>query len=305
MMCADKIAVTIIGLGEVGEIFARNLQAFAKVAVTVASRPSPRSLGAAERLDLPLRTDLSQAVKGADLVLIVAAASGLHEIVAQIAGHMQRDALLADLTAATPPQVVDAARTSGNWTTFVDVSIMGAVSMQGSRTPLLASGPLASGFAKRMNDLGFNVRAMPDSEAGQASGVKLMRSIFAKGMEALMLEAALAGAAMGLSEELALQMDNFDTMPMREHLAMYLRTHPRHAARRLVEMEAAQGQLKANGLPSFTTRAALERYRRTLTLAERAGLPEPDAESVLQWLLKMEREEAGGAPYGLPQGAPD
>jgi 3-hydroxyisobutyrate dehydrogenase-like beta-hydroxyacid dehydrogenase len=295
----------LIGLGEVGEVFARGLQASPSAAVTIASRPSPRSLEAADRLELPLETDLRHAVKDADLVLITAPASSLDEIVEVIAGHVRPDAMIADLTAATPAQAAGAARLSGNPETFVDVSIMGAVSMQGNRTPLLASGPLASAFAGRMSGFGFNARAMPNSLAGQASGVKLMRSIFAKGMEALMLEAALAGEAMGLSEELLLQMDNFDTMPMREHLAMYLRTHPRHAARRLVEMEAAQGQLLASGLPSFTTNAALERYRRTLALVERTGQPEAEAGPVLQWLLDAERQEAGGTTRRRSQAAHD
>lgn len=289
--------IAVIGLGEVGEVVAGALLRDGRSDIAVASTNSPRSVAAAKRLGLPLATVPGDAVDGADLVLICAVAASLGPILDAIRDRLKPGALFADFTSATRDQVRAAyGEEHPSGARFIDVAIMGAISMQGAGTPLIAAGAAAEDFAAAMNGFGFNVRAMPNSKVGDASAVKLMRSVFAKGLEALMVESALAAEALGLSEELLSQLDNSDSMPMRDHLAMYLRTHLRHARRRVVEMEAAEQLLVASGLPSLTTRAAIERYRRTLDLIDRGAeaLPESDdARSALHWLIRAERERAG------------
>jgi hypothetical protein len=157
---------------------------------------------------------------------------------------------------------------------------------------MVCSGPSAPDFVTAVESLGFGFRAIESSVIGDSSRIKLMRSIFAKGLEALMIESALAAEAFGLSEELLRQFDHFDMMPTRDHLDMYLRTHLRHAERRSVEMCAAEAQLLSVGLPSVTTRAAIERYQHTLSLLEKAGEPDQsirdNATSAMRWLLAQE-----------------
>ena len=60
--------VAVVGLGEVGTVFARALQAQG-VAVAVASRDNPRAAQAAEALGLPL-VPLAEAASGAEIVLV-------------------------------------------------------------------------------------------------------------------------------------------------------------------------------------------------------------------------------------------
>lgn len=290
-MTPEPATIAIIGLGEVGETFAAALKKQAGIRLMTAGSGSARSAAAARRLGVT-PVSAADAVAGADLVLICAVASSLEQIIGEIGNALKPDALVADLTSATRAQVqaTYGGETAGR-ARCVDVAIMGAVSMQGSATPLIAAGAAAEELARLMTRHGFTIRALPGSRVGDASAVKLMRSVFAKGLEALMIESALAAEALGVRDEFLRQLDNSDSMPMREHLAMYLRTHPRHAARRGVEMEAAEEQLLSTGLPSLTTRAAIERYRRTIRLIEAgAGLPAgDDAASALEWLLKAER----------------
>lgn len=294
--------VAILGLGEVGEAFAGAILRDARADLAVASTTSARSFAAAGRLGIELRAGAAEAAADADLVLVCAVASSLPAILADLAGHLKPHAIVADLTSSTREQVRSLYRDeTETGERYVDVAIMGAISMQGSRTPLLAAGRHAQEFASAMMDLGFNVRAIPDSQIGDASAVKLMRSIFAKGLEGLMVESALAAEAVGLTSEFVLQLDNSDTMPMRDHLAMYLRTHLRHARRRLIEMEAAEGQLIASGVPSITTRAAIDRYRRTIRQMSEHPDAVPvtdDAQSSLSFLMRAERAGAGPADAG-------
>jgi 3-hydroxyisobutyrate dehydrogenase-like beta-hydroxyacid dehydrogenase len=282
-------SVALIGLGEVGTSFASALLEQG-VDLKVASRASPRAAASAKKLSISVDEDIPRAVSAADVVLLTITGDGLREVVARIAPVLRDGAILADLTAADPPHVIAAADMLGkNRARFVDVAIMGAVSLHGIRTPLLASGEMATNFATTMNALGFSVSAREGSAVGDASSLKLLRSLFAKGLDALVVESMLAAEALGLRQDLIELLSDFDQRPLRDHIDMYLRTHPPHAGRRLVEMELAEAQLKSCGLKSLTTRATIERYRHTTDLVRQGAEPPPaDAAAALQWLLAAE-----------------
>lgn len=287
-------SVALVGLGEVGTSFASALLEQG-VDLKVASRASPRAAASAKKLGISVDEDIARAVSAADVVLLTITGDGLREIVARIAPVLRDRAILADLTAADPPHVIAAADMLGkSRTRFVDVAIMGAVSLHGIRTPLLASGEMATDFATTMNALGFSVVAREGSAVGDASRLKLLRSLFAKGLDALVVESMLAAEALGLRQDLIELLGDFDRRPLQDHIDMYLRTHPPHAGRRLVEMELAEAQLKSLGLASLTTRATIDRYRQTTDLVREATVPPPaDASAALQWLLAAELTAAG------------
>lgn len=286
----DQPLIAIVGLGEVGSAFAAGLLERG-ILPKVASRPSRRAEESAVRLGMPLSHDIPATVANATIILLTITGDGLHEVVESIATSLKQNAILADMTAAAPSKVVAAAGLLGDGASrFVDVAIMGAVSLYGMGTPLLASGPAAPRFAATMTSLGFNVSAREGSAIGDASRLKLLRSIFAKGLDAVVIESMLAAEALGLRDDLVLLLSDFDQRPLRDHIDMYLRTHSQHAARRLVEMELAETQLKDINLPSLTTRAAIERYRRTVCQIAKNRLPpdQLDAGAAIDWLLSAE-----------------
>jgi 3-hydroxyisobutyrate dehydrogenase len=289
-----NVSIALVGLGEVGTSFAGELLARG-VDLKVASRESTRATASARKLGIQLDHDIASAVSSADIVLLTITGDGLRDVVGKIRPALREQAILADLTAADPPHVIAAADMLGaGRARFVDVAIMGAVSLHGIRTPLLASGEMATDFAAAMNKLGFSVSAREGSAVGDASRLKLLRSLFAKGLDALVVESMLAAEALGLRQDLIDLLRDFDERPLRDHIDMYLRTHPPHAARRLVEMELAEAQLKALELPSLTTRATIDRYRRTTELIGQSGPIQPsmDATTALQWLVAAERDAA-------------
>lgn len=285
-------SIALVGMGEVGTSFAGALLEQG-IGIKVASRTSPRAAASAKKLGIEVDEDIARAVSTADIVLLTITGDGLHDVVARIAPVLRERTILADLTAADPPQVIGAANMLGtNRPRFVDVAIMGAVSLHGIRTPLLASGEMATDFADTMNALGFSVSARAGSAVGDASSLKLLRSLFAKGLDALVVESMLAAEALGLRQDLVELLGDFDQRPLRDHIDMYLRTHPPHAARRLVEMELAEAQLTSLGLKSLTTRATIDRYRHTTDLVRKGGTSPPvDAAAALQWLLSAERTD--------------
>lgn len=299
----SKPSFAVVGLGEVGGIFAHHLQQIGH-SVVVASRGSERSERIATEMNLSLRSARNAAAE-ADIVLLTTTGQALIGVVSEISPVLRPETIVADLTSASPADVQSAAAMVGRGECYVDVAIMGAVSLHGAKTPLLASGPGAPEFADVMNASGFAVDVLPRSRAGDACKMKLLRSVFTKGLDAVVIETMLAAEALGLREELIEQLKDYDRSPLRDHIAMYLRTHPVHASRRLFEMEQVERELRKLGLPTLTTRAAIERYRRSAAFGGSVRVPAKlDAPSALAWLLQREREvraEGPGEQNGVGQ----
>jgi 3-hydroxyisobutyrate dehydrogenase-like beta-hydroxyacid dehydrogenase len=70
---------------------------------------------------------------------------------------------------------------------FVDAAMMGGIPTFLHKVPILASGAGAYRFKQECESFGMNISMIGD-EPGQAAAIKMFRSIFMKGMLALILE---------------------------------------------------------------------------------------------------------------------
>ena len=290
---SSGLRIVVIGSGDVGIRFALALERAGADVAMVPGRSAQHTRRKTERFGLTLREDFAAAVGGADIVLSVVTGDGSLAVARRVLESIGSDAIFADLTAAAPDAIYEAAAAfTARGRLYVDAAIMGAVSLLDIRTPIFASGPDAPRFADIMNGFGFEISSRPGSKAGDASMLKLLRSIFAKGLDALSVEVMLAARAFGLQEELLEQMGDFDRLPIRQTIEMYIRTHPASAARRHKEMLETAKQLAVAGLRSFSTDAALARYSHTMALLARFPPHETDdanAAANLEWLLDAER----------------
>jgi predicted TIM-barrel fold metal-dependent hydrolase/3-hydroxyisobutyrate dehydrogenase-like beta-hydroxyacid dehydrogenase len=299
--------IAVVGLGEVGAAMAQFLRDSGAAVVPLVRSDDARRR--AQAMGLVPEDDPARAAAWASLILIAVPGAALTGVMRDLAPGLGAATLVVDLTAAPPESVEQAAALHpGGPAQFVDGAIMGAISLQGAQVPIILAGPGAPGAAPRLAARGLQVRVLSGARIGDASRAKLLRSVLAKGLDALMVEAALAAEAAGLTDEFHRQLDNFDRSPMRAHCEMYLSTHVRHARRRGTEMEATADLLRALGLPSLTTAATVARYRRSAALADREAdhgappCPEGDGAAALAWLLRAERRH--GAGEGTDTGAP-
>ena len=77
----------------------------------------------------------------------------------------------------------------------------------------------------------------PDGNIGRASTFKLLRSVFSKGVEALLLESLLAARRAGVAEDLWREIvETIDERSFAEVGGNWVRTHGRAHARRHHEM---------------------------------------------------------------------
>jgi 3-hydroxyisobutyrate dehydrogenase len=290
-------SIAIIGFGEVGQCFA---EALCRAEVSVAAytaRLHPTQLDKAEALGLQLRTDLT-GVGTSDLVLSVVPGHAAASVARTVLPSLNPHAIYVDFTAA--PTAEKRAFAEAN---YVDAAIMGAVSLHGAATPVLAAGPQAEAVASLLNPLGFAVEVIRNAVPGDATALKLLRSLFTKGLDALVAECMLLAEEQGVREALIDTFTDLDALPMRQLVAMFLRTHPVHARRRLHEMRSVQEEAVAAGLPSIMLPAIIARLQRTIDLASRMPYAAPpsdaDGQAGLAWLLAAERAAAttGSLPH--------
>ena len=135
---------------------------------------------------------------------------------------------------------------------FTDVALLGAVPALGVRTPALASGDGAERFAEMVQPLGMPVEVVGD-EPGDAAGLKLLRSVFMKGVAASALESVEGAKARGADAWLRRQIAEVLGEPLLERL---LSGSVSHAERRLDEMGAAADYLEELGVEPRVSRAA-------------------------------------------------
>jgi 3-hydroxyisobutyrate dehydrogenase-like beta-hydroxyacid dehydrogenase len=173
-------ACLIVGHGSVGSFLAARLAAAGEAVSVFDPEPripiangrrvvDPASLAAVDYVFSCVPPEVSEAVP-----LLVRAA-------------LAREAVLFDWNTASPTvkrRIADATEA-----TTVDVALLDSLDAEVERPTLAVSGPAAGDAAEVLEGFGF--RAFVAGEAvGDAAGLKYLRSIFMKGLEALVLEYA-------------------------------------------------------------------------------------------------------------------
>jgi len=233
------VKVAVLGLGEAGGRIAADLVAagvevlgYDPVAVS-----APEGIARAE--------DPGSAVHGSTVVLALTTASTALEAAESAVPGLGTGAIYADLNTASPALKHDiAALVDGAGARFADVALLGPVPARGLGTPALASGSGAQAFAEVFGPLGMPVEVVSD-RPGDAATLKLLRSVFMKGLAASVLESLRAAEAAGHARWLEGEIAEVVGEPLLERLVEGSRLH---AARRLDEMEAARELLRELGV---------------------------------------------------------
>ena len=196
--------------------------------------------------------DPASAVAGADVVLSVNAAAVAVGAAREALPALGAAALYADLNTAAPALKREMGGLAGD--RFADVALLGPVPATGIATPALASGPGAQAFAEALGPLGMPVTVVSD-RAGDAAAMKLVRSVFMKGLAASAVESMRAAAAAGHADWLADEIAEVIGRPLLDRL---LEGSQVHAARRVDEMEAASQLLVELGVEPRIAHASAE-----------------------------------------------
>ncbi len=222
--------VALLGLGEAGSRLATDLVA-AGVEVHGYDPDPNRDVPAISRAPDP-----ASAAAGCDAVLSVNAAKAAVDAAEAALPALTEATVYADLNTASPELKRSlAALVAPAGARFVDVALLGPIPERGLRAPVLASGVGARAFADLFEPLGMAVSVVSE-EAGDAAALKLVRSVFMKGLAAAVVESMQAAEAVGHPEWLAREIEDLIGRQFFERALEGSRTH---AVRRVDEMDAA------------------------------------------------------------------
>lgn len=287
--------IAIIGLGEVGRCYASALAGVAGAKLLLCEqRVSELAANLAGSLGLPIQESVGPWLEEADWVLSCVVGTTSLEVAQACFANMKSGASFADFTTAAP----DVKRKGASFAHekgigYADVAIMGAIALLGPRTPLLCAGDGAKAFAALISEAaGVVPGVLPNSHAGDAMSLKILRSVFTKGMEALAVEVLMAAERQGLRAALYDVLQDVDKASLPEFLEMLVTTHVIHARRRMHEVEEAERQLAAIGIVSDVLDGVQHRFARTAEKLDRLPLPteKPSLTDALSWLSSGQSE---------------
>ena len=246
----------IIGFGEVGQIFARDLDAvsaprIAAFDIAFAQPDSAQSRAAAERASYVKATATPEdAAREADVIFVSVTAGSALQAARSIAGGLAHGPFVVDVNSVSPStkQEAAAAVTEAGGR-YVEAAVMTSVPPHGIRSPMLLGGEHANEFIALMEPIGgMRLTAFSD-RIGAASSVKMCRSVMIKGLEALTTECMLAARHYGVEQHVLRSLA--DTLPHEDWagLARYVISRALlHGRRRAEEMREVARTVEEAGV---------------------------------------------------------
>ena len=144
---------------------------------------------------------------------------------------------------------------------YVEAAVMSNVPPHGHRVPMFLAGAAAEKAAALMTPFGMDVEVVgPD--IGQASSIKMIRSVMVKGLEALFVESLTAAHRAGVEDKVIESLgESFPGLDWRGKAGYHLGRVALHAARRADEMEEVAETLRDIGVPPTMADAAAKQLR--------------------------------------------
>lgn len=247
--------IAIIGLGEAGSCIARDL---IRSGIQVRGwDPAPRG----DVSQIPLVANSRAAAEQAEVILSINSASVALVVARDLLPVLQPGQIFADLNTSSPALKCELAKLiEATGAAFVDLALMAPVPGHGLRTPALASGSGAKAFIERFKPLGMPVEFI-DHQAGSAAQLKLLRSIFMKGLAATIIESMEAANRVGYAEwmrnEIITQLVEADA----SLFDRLIEGSRKHAVRRIEEMRSVADLLHDLHIEPHISQAALARLQ--------------------------------------------
>lgn len=260
-----ELVIGIIGLGEVGSRFAGGLT---RAGRAEAWGYEPHfSLDGAREKERRLReygvnvAALPQELaQRAGILIAVVSCEVARTTATQYAAFLRPGQFYLDLSSAVPGVKKEIASIIGrSGAQFLDGGILNSPQTLWEKTPVVLSGANAEAVARYLNECGMNVTAL-GTQIGQASGLKILRSIFAKSLEALLLETYTAAEFYGVLQDVQQALlDMFAREPVAPMFERMIATDAVHAYRRAREIESMAQVLECDGLDNTMSRAAAKK----------------------------------------------
>ncbi len=263
------LRVAFIGYGEVASAFSAEIAARgAEVAAYDVLLDQEGGLHRLKERSCGAKVDfcaLADALRGADYVLSTVTTSVACDAARRCLPHLAEGQTYVDLNATDPglKREIEAI-VSPSGAAFVEGAVLGAVGVTGAKTEILLGGPHGRRAEAEIKDkLGLNVRFYAE-DIGKASMFKMLRSVFSKGLEALLIEFLAAGERAGIRDDLWREVTELmANHPFEKTASNWVRSHATAHARRRHEMEQVAEVLRGLRIEPLMTDATVAFFRRS------------------------------------------
>lgn len=177
---------------------------------------------------------------------------------------------------------------------YLDMAVMAPVHPKGHATPVLLAGAEAERLAPSLSSLGFALEVV-GPEPGAATAIKMVRSFFVKGLEAIMVETLIAASASGCFDRVYASLaKSYPGLGWPDCAFYNLERTLRHGARRAAEMRESAATYDALGLVGGLAAQVAEIQDRMGALPL-SDVPTGDLAAAVAALTRLRLGESAGA----------
>lgn len=232
--------------------------------------------------------------EAADVLFVAVPSSHALEACETARPALRAGQVYVDVSASTPSakeQVWERIRGSG--VLFADAAMLGSLPLDRHKVPIVVSGNGAQALIERMTPFGMRIEKVGDNP-GEASAIKLVRSIFMKGVASLMIETMQAAHAYHVTNQVVSSLaKSMDNIPFESHLNRLITGTAIHAKRRGEELKGSIQMLEECALDHAMTAAARRKHEQIedFRFNERYSQGKPSGYGeIIEALLKVGKE---------------
>lgn len=273
----------LLGYGEAANRLARDFRQAGFTNILAYSRSGAKAQPGdplqqrAQAAGVTLVKTVGTLAKKSDIIIAMTPGKSALPALKKILRHLRPDHLYVDASSNSASNMEKAAVLVGNAAKFVDASIMGPVDLMGIKVPFVASGPHAAAFRDLMTPHGMVINVV-GTNPGDASAMKLIRSVLMKGLAMLLLETMEAAQRRNILDAVIEDSSvTFNDIPFQKIIKRYVGGTAVHCERRIHEMKECLELLHGMGSTDRATKATIAMLRDMVKL----GMPvkftsEPD-----------------------------
>lgn len=276
-MAAPKIG--FIGFGEVGYTFSRAMnEAGAEVTVYDVLLDDPNKADDIRERITETGSKvgtLEEVVKNNNYILSTVITQAAKNVAQTVAPMLKPGQIYVDLNSTCPSVKVEIGRIiAATGADFVEGAILGAVGATGAETRIFTAGEKRQEIADLFNRMGMNVQPY-SVEIGKASTFKMLRSIFSKGVEVLLLEMLVAAKRADIDKDLWEDITRFMTSKPFDKIGdNWMRSHAVAHERRYYEMLQVVETMKELNIEPIMSERTAAYFKQSVDMDMSKSFPE-------------------------------
>lgn len=261
-----NLKIGVVGYGEVGKILSHALRdkgiawvgAWDLLFIDATRGPAMKAQARAERIE-PCES-LAALLARADIVISAVTASNTLEVAREAAPSIRSSVFFLDLNSASPTTKAKAAKLIDSaGACYVEAGVMASVPPYGVAVPMLLGGARAPELAEKLTPLGFDMTVVGE-KIGVASAIKMCRSVFIKGLEAIVIESFSTARRYGVEQEVIASLsETYPEIDWEEQGAYLFSRVAQHGARRAEEMREAATTVREAGFDPWMSAATADK----------------------------------------------